>query len=238
MRFARPMQKRSFARLVFLAGILSTGAGCAPSPDEVCTHYNELRRKEDLPSNAEIHKACVKEVETAVEKLPEAQAVTRKCIATATSVDDAEQCASRAAKGKERDKAYDLWPYGIAADAAGAWADEKEPLLDDDACHEGARLIARKKVRNAIIDAKEEKEHAKDLLKACKEQGKNATYAKTFACLRKADDENDIIGCSTATADAAKASLIEGCYKKCKAEHGDSSSYMPCFTSCRDEGGI
>jgi hypothetical protein len=210
--------------------------GCGPSADEACTAYLSLRRAESLPADGDVHEACVKDVESAQKKLPEAGPKLTKCIAGATSVDEADACPTRAASGKERAKAEELWPDGIAADASSAWADRK--VLDHEACHEGARAIARKKARAGIIRETEREAHAKELVAACKASMSNASYVETFVCLRKAGDDKDILRCSSATADAAKASVVEACVKKCKAEHGDSSNaaYMPCFTSCKAAG--
>ncbi len=213
-------------------------AGCVPSADAACVHYLELRRLEKLPANADVMKACVKDVDAAKQKLPEGGAKVPACVKGATSVDDADRCPSRATKGKEREKAEELWPDGLAADASSAWADRK--VLDDEACHEGARAIARKKAAAGIIRDGEREKHTKELLDACKAEMTNAGYVETFACLRKADGEKELVACSAASKDAAKATVIEGCVKKCKGEHGDSSSpgYMPCFTSCRAAGGF
>jgi hypothetical protein len=196
---ARAMNTSASLRCLTSLVVLSFVAlGCGPSADEACTHYLSLRQAENLPANGDIHKECVKDVQSAQKKLPEAGAKLTGCIKGSTSVDEADACPTRSASGKERDKAAELWPEGIAAEASTAWVDKK--VLDDDACNEGARAIARNKARVGIIRDGERKQHAKELVSACKSEMSNATYVNTFVCLRKADSEKALIACSTSRA--------------------------------------
>jgi hypothetical protein len=231
----------TFASCSLLASsaLLSVAAlGCGPSADEACTHYLKLRQNEELPSDREVHEECVKDLEAAKKKLPKTGGKLMACIKNAELVEAADTCASRSAPDEEKAKARELFAEGIAPEATTAWV--KKGVLDNEACQEGARAITRKKERAKIIAPGEVDKHVKDMFSACKKEKSNAIYVETFICMRKAEGEKELMACVTAPDDAAKAAVIEGCYKKCKSEHGDSSNpaYMPCFTGCRTARGF
>lgn len=214
-------------------------AGCDKGlqPDKVCDEHLATRKKDAWPAGVEVKNACVKELSSLKQKdekeLGELAGCLRRSAMRGPS--GVNQCLS--SRG-------DAYAYGFVPDAAGAWADGEPKKLSEEACNEGAYVIARRKRDLKLLkDDAAQKAHEVELSKACMESKDDPAYAAMYACLRKATKSEELMKCSgrdpSAGPDGTSAKVIEACVTDCTQKHGRAASaaYMSCFDACKAKGG-
>jgi hypothetical protein len=221
-------------RHLFVLAPLVALSGCSPSPEEACKNYVGLREKDGFSTEG-MQKECEKSLATIMKVAPQPEAVP-KITKHGTDWRDIDRDLGNIFKmGKDLDGflASDLIG-GIASESAGQWAkkDSDKPVSEAE-CDDAAPYVAMLKARVGLIGVGEYEEHQRELARSCAKSRKDPAYAKLIRCLRRADDQKDLILCTTAPADSRRAQLVEGCLKKCK----DEPDVRACSKSCQEAGG-
>lgn len=214
-----------------------TACDKGPQPENVCDDHLATRKKDAWPADAEIKTACVKELSALKKKDEKAFGELAGCL---------RRSAMRGPSGVNQCLALkgDPYAYGFAADASGAWAQGTPKKLSEEACNEGAYVIARRKLELHILkDEAGQKAHEVELAKACTQSKDDPLYASMYACMRRATKSEELMKCAgtdpSAGPDGTSASVIEACVSDCTKKHGRdaSAAYMSCFDGCKAKGG-